>query len=74
MRIRLKFIGKNEKLTLPIHHNEILQGIIYNNLDENIALKIHNKGKKDPESLRALKLFAFSSGLISIITTLRAYL
>jgi len=60
MRIRLKFIGKNEKLTLPIHHNEILQGIIYNNLDENIALKIHNKGKKDPESLRALKLFVFS--------------
>jgi len=60
MRIRIKINGSRENITLPVRHNEILQGIIYHHIDTQLAKRIHNKGTKDPESDRGLKLFTFS--------------
>ncbi len=60
MRLRLTFIREEERISLPIHHNEILQGIVYNHLDPQLAEQIHTRGIKDPESHRGLKLFTFS--------------
>jgi CRISPR-associated endoribonuclease Cas6 len=60
MRLRISFIGREENITIPIHHNEILQGIIYKHLDTQLAERLHTKGVKDPESRRSLKLFTFS--------------
>lgn len=60
MRIRIRFVGNDGEIALPVHHNEILQGIIYRHLDLWLAERIHVKGAKDPESTRDLKLFTFS--------------
>jgi len=60
MRLRIKLTGDQEYLLLPIHHNEILQGIIYRHLDPQIAERIHEHGIKDPYGTRSLKLFTFS--------------
>ncbi|PMP97325.1 MAG: CRISPR-associated endoribonuclease Cas6, partial [Thermodesulfobacterium geofontis] len=60
MRLRIRFIGEKESLILPIHHNEMLQSIIYRYLDTEFAEFLHNKGFKDPESGRYFKLFTFS--------------
>ncbi|MGC8892683.1 MAG: CRISPR-associated endoribonuclease Cas6 [Candidatus Saccharicenans sp.] len=56
----MKFTGDNEVISLPYHHNEMLQGIIYHYLKEQLAERIHTKGTKDPDSSRGLKLFTFS--------------
>lgn len=60
MRLRIKFTAKEGELTLPVHHNEILQAIIYKHLESQLAKRLHEKGIKDPESERSLKLFTFS--------------
>ncbi|MGC8771807.1 MAG: CRISPR-associated endoribonuclease Cas6 [Brevinematia bacterium] len=60
MRLKIRFTGEKESLILPIHHNEILQGVIYKHLDTEFADFLHNKGLKDPESGKYFKLFTFS--------------
>jgi len=60
MRIRIKFTGDTESITLPLHHNEILHGIVYHYLNTLFAVRMHSKGIIDPESNRGLKLFTFS--------------
>lgn len=60
MRLRIKFTGDNQAISLPYHHNEMLQGIIYHYLNEQLAQRIHKKGIKDPDSTRGLKFFTFS--------------
>jgi len=60
MRLRIKFTGDAESITLPFHHNEILHGIVYHYLNKPFAVRMHSKGIIDPESNRGLKLFTFS--------------
>jgi len=60
MRLRLIFTGERDEITLPVHHNEMLQGIIYRHLDFRLAQRLHSAGIKDTESNRGLKLFTFS--------------
>jgi|YelNatPaOPRAMG01_1025707.scaffolds.fasta_scaffold00887_16 CRISPR-associated endoribonuclease Cas6 len=60
MRLRLVFTGDKTEITLPVHHNEVLQGIIYRHLDFELARRVHSTGIKDPESNRGLKFFTFS--------------
>ncbi|MGC9070823.1 MAG: CRISPR-associated endoribonuclease Cas6 [Elusimicrobiales bacterium] len=60
MQLYLKAIREKDELILPIHHNEILQGVVYSHLGEQLAERIHTTGVKDPESDRGLKLFTFS--------------
>lgn len=60
MRLRIKFTGKSEAISLPCHHNEMLQGIIYHYLNGYLAERLHANGIRDPESNRGLKFFTFS--------------
>ena len=60
MRLRLIFTGDGDEVTLPIHYNEVLQGIIYRHLDFGLARRLHSAGIKDTESNRGLKFFTFS--------------
>ena len=58
MRAHLKFSSKNN-IILPIHHNHILQGFIYNSFaDETFADFLHEEGYKWKK--RNFKLFTFS--------------
>ena len=65
MQIRMKITSSENIIVLPVQHNEILQGIIYHNIDPQLAVRIHDKGTKDPKSDRGLKLFTFSRLLSS---------
>ncbi len=59
MRQRIYFIpGSGEVLTLPIHYNHIVQAMIYNSLDDEIAFFLHEKGFVHEK--RKFKMFAFS--------------
>ena len=60
MQMRVKITTLENYITLPVRHNDILQGIIYRHIDPRLAERIHNRGTKDPESDRGLKLFTFS--------------
>lgn len=44
MRITIEFSPQPEKLTLPIHYNSLIQGLIYNNLDGLVSDRLHNEG------------------------------
>jgi len=44
MRIKIEFSPQSEKLSLPIHHNSLIQGFIYSNLDNIISSRLHNEG------------------------------
>ncbi len=43
MRLSLTF-SFTKNLLLPLHYNEILQGLIYRLLDKAIAEKLHDEG------------------------------
>lgn len=58
LRAHLKFCSKDD-INLPIHHNHILQGFIYNSFaDETFAKFLHEEGYKWKK--RNFKLFTFS--------------
>lgn len=58
MQIKISF-SSEEKIVLPIHYNHIIQAFIYNNIDEKLALFLHNKGYINNN--RTFKLFTFSN-------------
>jgi len=61
MQMRVRIDSSSDKVILPVRHcNEILQGIIYRHIDSQLAERMHNRGTKDPQSERNLKLFTFS--------------
>jgi len=58
LRVEFKF-NADDKIVLPIHHNHIIQGFIYNSFsDESFASFLHDFGYK--WNKRNFKLFAFS--------------
>ena len=56
MKIRLAS-GK-DRLSLPVQYNNLIQGLIYNNLDEALSSWLHEKGHV--HEARRFKLFTFS--------------
>ncbi|MBM3239518.1 CRISPR-associated endoribonuclease Cas6 [Candidatus Poribacteria bacterium] len=56
--MRLEIIFKHDKLDLPIHYNEIVQGFIYNHISEELAKWLHDEGFAYEK--RNFKLFTFS--------------
>lgn len=58
MRIILTFQPIDDTLTLPIQYNDLLQGMIYHNLEESLADWLHNEGVSFEK--RRFKLFTFS--------------
>ncbi len=60
MYIKIKIKPKNKSyIVLPIHYNHIIQGFIYNNIDENLAEFLHEKGYLNNK--RSFKMFTFSN-------------
>jgi len=60
-KLRQKIIFSPEDsrtLTLPIHYNHMVQAMIYNSLDDDIADFLHDKGFVYEK--RTFKMFAFS--------------
>jgi len=57
MRLAITFVSE-KKVVLPIHYNEVLQGLIYHLLDRALAEKLHNEGFVYQK--RRFKLFTFS--------------
>lgn len=58
LRVEFTFTSKNE-IVLPIHHNHILQGFIYNSFsDKSFATFLHDQGYK--WNKRNFKLFTYS--------------
>ena len=57
MQIKLSFISDKD-IILPIHYNNILQGFIYNNMNERLADFLHEKGFDFKG--RNFKFFSFS--------------
>lgn len=60
MRLKIKFQPEEEKIALPCHYNELVQGFIYSHLDKWLAKKLHNKGISDSLTKRRFKFFTFS--------------
>ena len=61
MQMRIRINSLSGKIILPLRQcNEILQGIIYRHIDFQLAKRMHDRGTKDPQSERNLKLFTFS--------------
>ncbi|MEG3064651.1 CRISPR-associated endoribonuclease Cas6 [Acetomicrobium sp.] len=58
MRITIEFSPQSEKLTLPIHYNSLIQGLIYNNLDGLVSDRLHNEGLAFGK--RQFRFFTFS--------------
>lgn len=58
MQIKINF-SSEEDIVLPVHYNHIVQAFIYNNIDEKLALFLHNKGYISNN--RSFKLFTFSN-------------
>ena len=58
LRIVLEFQSSEESLALPLHYNELIQGMIYRNLEEALAGWLHDGGI--PLGKRHFKLFTFS--------------
>jgi len=58
LRIVLEFQSSEESLALPLHYNELVQGMIYRNLEEALAGWLHDGGI--PLGKRHFKLFTFS--------------
>lgn len=57
MRIKVTF-QSDRKICLPTHHNHIIQGFIYSNLDRALSNMLHSEGYK--LGSRTFKLFTFS--------------
>ncbi|MFO7172165.1 MAG: CRISPR-associated endoribonuclease Cas6 [Bacillota bacterium] len=58
LRVRLVLEGPAGVLHVPVHYNEVIQGLIYRYLDPDLAGHIHDGGY--PEGPRRFKLFTFS--------------
>lgn len=59
MRVRFTFDFR-EKLTLPIHYNQLLQAFIYTNiLDKELQVKYHDRGFVTTDG-KHIKMFTFS--------------
>ncbi len=59
MRIAITFIGKREQsISLPIHYNEKIQGMIYRHLSKTLADWLHGAGYE--QGKRRFRLFTFS--------------
>ncbi len=58
MRIKLTLEPKGGSLILPVHYNDLIQGMIYKNLDGALSYKFHDEGFLYGK--RAFKLFTFS--------------
>lgn len=58
MRIAITLRADEGSLTLPLHYNEIVQGFIYNNLDETLAAWLHDEAYL--YNNRRYKMFTFS--------------
>lgn len=58
MQIKIGLTSDSD-IVLPIHYNHIVQGFIYNNIDEKLAMFLHNKGFI--KNSRTFKLFTFSN-------------
>lgn len=57
MRLTFRFT-KEGVLRLPLFYNHLIQGMIYDNLDQSLANTLHNQGYKYEK--RSFKLFTFS--------------
>ena len=57
MQLSISFKGEKD-IILPTHYNNILQAFIYNNIDNNLASFLHDKGYIS--NGRVFKLFTFS--------------
>jgi CRISPR-associated endoribonuclease Cas6 len=57
MHITMQFKSEGE-FEIPLHYNHILQGVIYNAIDSQLAVFLHDKGFQNKG--RSFKLFAFS--------------
>lgn len=57
MQINISFTSDKD-IVLPIHHNNIVQAFIYNNIDDKLAKLLHDGGYSS--NGRSFKLFAFS--------------
>jgi len=49
---------QGKEVTLPLHYNHLVQGMVYNNIDEELAEFLHNEGYL--YNKRHLKMFNFS--------------
>jgi len=58
MRISLEFAPGDGKLSLPLHYNSEVQGLIYRNLDRALSDRVHDEGF--PSGKRRFRLFTFS--------------
>src|SRR5215210_3554239 len=58
MRLRVSLAAEEASLRLPIQYNHLLQGLIYNNLDQALSDWLHEKGHA--YGARRFKLFTFS--------------
>ena len=58
MRIKITLDTKGGFLSLPIHYNHLLQGVIYRNIDNMLSSWLHGKGYYFGK--RNFKLFTFS--------------
>ena len=58
MRIVLEFAPSDGKLSLPLHYNSEVQGLIYRNLDRALSRWLHDEGM--PLGKRRFKFFTFS--------------
>ena len=58
VQVKITFSCESGELVLPIHYNQILQGVVYHHLEKAIAENLHEKGF--PREKRHFKLFTFS--------------
>lgn len=58
MRIVLELLPTGETLLLPLQYNSAIQGLIYKNLDQALANRIHGEGT--PLGKRQFRFFTFS--------------
>lgn len=58
MRISLELESSGGRLSLPLHYNRQVQGMIYHHLDRALADRLHGEGL--PLDKRSFKLFTFS--------------
>lgn len=58
MRISIRLESLDGELTLPVHYNHLVQGMIYQSLDQALAQWLHERGFQYGK--RRFKLFTFS--------------
>lgn len=58
MRLKIRLAAGNDLLSLPVQYNNLVQGLIYNNLDHALSSWLHETGRT--HELRRFKLFTFS--------------